>query len=166
MLKPLLSTLQGSALAHAGFMTQLQQESCDSVCALVFIAGVFSLCIGFYCRSVQLFSCKSKSPDEPIKPLALGSSPLVCNLIESVYELGKLKMSPEFVRFLCNTTIDTARVKPTLCCSYIHTYLPKVCTCMYIHCSLFYWHSDKQVLNVRLCHMTLSQSCLTEMRCL
>lgn len=69
--------------------------------------------------NVQLFSCKSKYPDEPLKPLPLISSPLVCNLIESVYELAKLKMSPEFCLLHLEDQLQSIYLKSQRLAEYI-----------------------------------------------
>lgn len=48
-------------------------------------------------RSVQLFSLKSLSPEEPLSPQTIISSQLVLRLIESMFELSKFNSSPHIV---------------------------------------------------------------------
>lgn len=53
------------------------------------------MCPPLFCRTVDIMS--SKSSDQPPKVSRVVASQLVCNMMDAVQQLHKLKMSSEFV---------------------------------------------------------------------
>jgi len=68
--------------------------------------------------SVQLFSCKYNSPDE-LKRQQLISSQLVCDIIESVHDMWKLRVSPEFCLIHLEDHLQGIYLKSKILAEYI-----------------------------------------------